>query len=816
MDFKRIAMVSGLAAMVLGLFLLLLLPHFLPVFLEKPLNRFIGESVGLESFYLDIRHIGIAGADFGSVKIGSGLAADSIQLDYSPASLLDGQLDGIKISGMKLRAALDGGKLVFSDFSSLANMPDSGTSPDYDFRIASLPRNIALSHALFYLDMPGQSISIPFGWVAKLEKKSRKLFVRSTLFLTDRPIAINGVVTGNGTLQMVRIKADSFPLDTLSTLFPAIDSLLPGWVMGRDTVLDFAITFNGTKAWDVELNLRQERKKALAPSLNGFKPRIKSPLLKMTASGKGPKGGLNFFFSAEAVDITKDTLQMAASGIDLTGNGTLDFSEQGNGLDLNFITTLESLGIEAGEVIFGLPGLTIPGRLSILKDFKPSIAISPRMEGGFAVSEKYAVSVDNIQFSFPLSLPFDNRHKSGSFAVGTIKCKKKSVASARGSFQQTPSGADLSGTLEIPDPGQLARALSPGMDSGTYDSGTWGLAKSPMTIAFSLTGGLGSDAMVSASLEYNLPKTAISNGTDDKFNLFSDSEARFSVDAASTGRFYYSQNQLDSRITVALTDGRFSLEEKNLEAAGINTQLTLTDPINLKSLPAQLFTIDRLYYNDINISDVTVSYTVESMASLLVEKAGFHWCNGRVTSGAIRLKSDRNQYDLTLYCDRLRLSELLHQLGSFKAEGEGSLNGRIPVSYGNNLLTFENGFLYSTPGQSGTIKIRGAEILTAGIPKNSPQYAQIDLAREALKNYRYEWAKLYFNTMEDTLKVTMAFDGKPENLLPFVYKKEMGGFVRVDASSPGSHFQGIKIDVNLDLPFNRVLKFSKELNSLFN
>jgi hypothetical protein len=60
-----------------------------------------------------------------------------------------------------------------------------------------------------------------------------------------------------------------------------------------------------------------------------------------------------------------------------------------------------------------------------------------------------------------------------------------------------------------------------------------------------------------------------------------------------------------------------------------------------------------------------------------------------------------------------------------------------------------------------------------------------------------------FNTIGDTLFVNMEMDGKPSKLLPFEYKKETGSFVRLDAKSPDSHFQGIKLDINLKLPFNR-------------
>jgi len=98
---------------------------------------------------------------------------------------------------------------------------------------------------------------------------------------------------------------------------------------------------------------------------------------------------------------------------------------------------------------------------------------------------------------------------------------------------------------------------------------------------------------------------------------------------------------------------------------------------------------------------------------------------------------------------------------------------------------------------------------------DSPEFSQLDVAREALKDFNYEWAKLTLNTQGDhTLTVNLELNGKPAGLLPFEYKKEFGGFVRVDATSPGSHFQGIKLDVNLKLPFNEVIKFGNQLNTI--
>ena len=98
---------------------------------------------------------------------------------------------------------------------------------------------------------------------------------------------------------------------------------------------------------------------------------------------------------------------------------------------------------------------------------------------------------------------------------------------------------------------------------------------------------------------------------------------------------------------------------------------------------------------------------------------------------------------------------------------------------------------------------------------DSPQLAQLDLAQEALKDFEYTWAKLGLNSDADTLQMKLQFDGKPSGPLPFKYSKEIGGFIRVSADSPGSHFQGIRLDVNLSLPLNEILAYKEITDNIY-
>ena len=151
-----------------------------------------------------------------------------------------------------------------------------------------------------------------------------------------------------------------------------------------------------------------------------------------------------------------------------------------------------------------------------------------------------------------------------------------------------------------------------------------------------------------------------------------------------------------------------------------------------------------------------------------------------------------------------------------KAEGKGSVSGRIPVRFNKGDFSFDNGFLFSTPGDGGIIHLSGADILTQGIAKDTAQYNQIDLAREALKDYDYNWVKLLMNTEGENLMLKISFDGKPSNLLPFVYKKDFWGFVRVKSGKQLSDFQGIRLNVNMGIPLNKILKHKGILDTFNN
>lgn len=275
-----------------------------------------------------------------------------------------------------------------------------------------------------------------------------------------------------------------------------------------------------------------------------------------------------------------------------------------------------------------------------------------------------------------------------------------------------------------------------------------------------------------------------------------------------------SSKGLHGDLNFALNDGVMRIPEKQITVEGINTALHFPELPRIRSGSAQPFRFTRATFGSLVIEGGTFDLQMESEKTLFVEKGRLSWCGGRVDVQSLRVTAGKQDYQMSLYCQRLGLSQLLEQLGSVNARGTGTVNGRIPIVYSNGRIQIDDGFLFSTPGEAGQIQLSGTDMLTRGIPAGTPQFVQVQLAREALKDYAYVWAKLGMISEGEDLVLRLQFDGKPANPLPFVYKKEIGGFVRVEAGAQGSIFQGIALDVNLRLPLNQLLQYKGIVNMI--
>ncbi len=255
----------------------------------------------------------------------------------------------------------------------------------------------------------------------------------------------------------------------------------------------------------------------------------------------------------------------------------------------------------------------------------------------------------------------------------------------------------------------------------------------------------------------------------------------------------------------SLQDGEISIKREKISIDGIHGSLDIPDLFRMRSRPKQPLAFNKARFGNIELENGDFEFQIEQGGSVFIEKSSFVWCNGTIDGQAFRFDPGNKDYSLVFHCDGIELAELLKQFDIGKAGGDGTVNGKIPIRLKDGSIVFDNGFLYSTPGVGGVVRLERAESLAAGVPQNR-RLNQIDLVLEALKEYTYNWVKLNLNTVDEDLMMRLQFDGKPSGPLPFSYESETGEFVRIEEGR-GSVFQGISLDVNFRLPLNELLKY---------
>ncbi len=460
-------------------------------------------------------------------------------------------------------------------------------------------------------------------------------------------------------------------------------------------------------------------------------------------------------------------------------------------LSVTFDGALAGVRVVSGSSTLSMDRIGVSGRGLLDHAYPPSVSLVVVGKNAGLDTRDLGITVSGMDIHLPITYPFRPDTRPGTLEVKAVTYDKRLNAALSADLIQTRDfGITLSGKIQSREiPGLiLDLALDAGADPASSDPRAEISLKSNH---FVLTGD---------DFARLLPGTQIPGA----FQMELSSDTRISVKNCA----------LDTRGSVRVHGGSLDFPDLDLKAQGITGQIDFNDLFVPESLPGQALFVESVNAGRFRFDDGAIRFSIEDGRSLNIENLRFKWCNGLVSTESARLPAPDDRISLTLYCDRLEMDSLLRQIGAFDAKGGGTLNGRIPVVYNKGEISFDNGFLFSTPGQGGRVFVKDLDRMLEGFPKGTPEFSQLDLAGEALKDFEYEWAKLRLNTQGDTLDVRMELDGKPAGVLPFEYRKDMNSFMRVDASSPGSRFQGVKLDVNLKLPFNRVMKFGNKLKSI--
>lgn len=413
--------------------------------------------------------------------------------------------------------------------------------------------------------------------------------------------------------------------------------------------------------------------------------------------------------------------------------------------------------------------------------------ISGNLQGAVASikDRTHQIDLTGLSFSLPFSLPAGDADGSpGSVEIERIR------------YKDEHSGT-FSAAITLKDDKVVANGL---LTTPLHD-----------TFALSCSGTAALDKSI--RIDCRLPEVRLSAGNMPSYVTLPD-PLKFSGNVAGELHYAFSREGHGGQARIVISDAEVHYEQYTL--ADIAGSLDFPLLPRIQSSPDQLISIGRIELGKILMSDASINLRLDDPGSLLIERARLNWCGGRLETGGVYIKKSMETLNTTLYCDRLGYTELLTQLGVGDAEGQGALNGRLPLVIDSKGVEFDDGFLFSTPGQGGIVRFRNTARLRQGMSAMK-KAVYLDYSMDALENFSYNWTTLTFNSEDGELLLALELDGKPAE--PLSYRYEGGTIVPIGKQkSSAEQGQGIRhpirLNVNFRLPLSEFFHYGKNIQSM--
>ena len=790
--FTQLITLFALTLVLLFCFAPALINHFLPSLLaETDLDGAQIEITQLTPWQLQGNII--LGDDKQQPAVTGGFRAD-----YSLQSLLEGRLEAITLRGVTIHLISTNGKPGLKGF---ALPPKNEESTATSFTIPPLP--VMVQRILFrdtqILFEHGPKSLLPFVVQGEIRPEVSKEETGGFILKgIQAEIHTEGAVSTS--IQLVSNLTDSGPHITLIgkvNELAGITALLP---------LPEEIKLNGTLAVEADflldsslVNLKQLQARLYFPELSlgdksfSITSNLETPLsLSLASTGKDID-----FTLANLVLNTPSMIQAALSGTfhsdsgQLQGSGTIEsallhqptgltftgeLSSQQTQLELTLAGVNQQL--QANDQVVEIGPYQLHTLLNLINGV-PDITIELQLGSVQMPDQNLFLEKIEGKMHYVLGAPIAAESPMGHLAIAGIRYKKENIANLATTFSVTPEGIGFAGEIQSRRSGSLRVKFT---GSST--------ANEPL------------------SLSYTVPATLVSNASIPAF-ISLPKGLTFSGRLEGKGTLAYGPGGVHGNTALSFQKGKLDMKEQKIHLEGITADLTLPMLPYIMSGPSQQLKIATMDIGNLKFTDGRITFRIENTETLFIEQSRLTWCGGKVESGSLRISLANPELATTLYCDRLQFTELLGQLGITDAEGDGSLNGRLPLLFNGHELVFDDGFLFSTPGNGGIVRFNNTAMLRQGLP-DTGQAAHLEYSMQAMENFSYNWTKLTFNSKGDDLQISMQIDGKPTTPLPFGYSS--GQLVHTTTGAGIQH--PIRLDVNFHLPFAQMFKYGQSFQKM--
>ena len=765
---------------------------YLPEYIETRLLPPCREQLGLDDMELKIRRIGLTGLDLETFVLtgedGRRLSFDSIRADYTPHLPFRTpralEITNLTLSGGDIRFAVKEGKFTISGFNlervlariseltaKSASSPESPEPPQTPETAAVVLEKITLRDLRLHVNYEGRTMVIPVEAVVTSENHEWKL-IRAEVTLTPRGQKIHFNIACDTVATTAKINGDAeFRIEAFSDL--------TGGGIGGDAKADFnaAVSFAGG---DVN-------------ALGALH----------VALGLGPKSGIPVDFSTpvqlhqnwsvryrtaeqELVAILDGNMEPNAITFD-SGAVQAKTTEPvrwnltcTNTPDAGF--RIAGANVTTGPVQFDAHGYTLQAPQLRLEEHDGHYLLSG--SGMSVTNPTLKLNADAINLVIPLPA---TEKLPATLTADSIRLGDRELGVFRSTFYGRKRGIFLSGDFE--------NKLIPGARIDFRGNVTPRPGEMP-------------DMLFEVNVPPWSPKQPIAlSKIRPEFG-----DATFTGVLSLGGAARFENGKLTTGVQIMLEDGLFDWPELPFKAEGIRLDLRFNDLLSFNTPAGQTLRVEKIRSGNLEFSDLLVLFDLTSQNQATIERVSVNWCGGTVMAHALRLNpSDFSNFALNteIYCENLSLAELVTQLELSKASGDGVLFGKIPVRISSRRgVSIDTSYLYTRPGANNTIKLSDPEQIAGGMAGAALQQSQLDFALEALKDFTYSWAKLNFTTEKEYLVLSLQFDGKPNQALPFAYDEASGQLKRDPAGK--ALFEGIQLNINTRLPLNRLLRISEK------
>ncbi len=758
---------------------------YLPDFIGKQLLPELRKRVGLDEMQLKVRRIGLTGLDLEAVtltgKDGGTLSFDSVRADYMPhlpfRAMRRLNITNLTLSGGEIHASVKGGKLAISGFDLdqvRKRFPGQSTAKGTESPASVILEQITVRNLRLDLDYEGRRLTIPVAAVITSEHNEWKK-IRAELVLTPRGQRITATAEYDTAAAAAKLTGDAaLRLESFSDLTQ--DRFGGDAKLHYELALGFAGgDVNALGTLDAELELG-DRSGLPVVFTTPVKLHQNCNLRYRTAAKE-----LHAIFDGEmepaAVTLDRGTVKAESGG---KASWKFNLSDTGDGIRVSGIE------LTAGPLRFEGHGFTLRAPQLRMERLGGHDAVSG--SGMTLVNPGLGLEASGINLLIPL--PPDETLPA-TLNIGSIRRNGKELGAVRGSFR--PDGEDL--LLS----GDFLNKFLPG-------------ARVDFRGRVSPRPGRMPDMLLELNVSPWRPEKPLKLA--EYVPGFGRATASGIVSLGGAARF--ENGKLSTGIQLLLEEGTLDWPEQKLKAEDIRIDLQLNNLPDWSTPGSQTIRIGKLRCGNFDFSNLAVRFNLVSREQADIERAGVEWCGGTIMLHSVRFNPsnfDRLSINTDLYCENLSLSGLVSQLGLCKATGDGVLFGKIPVKWSARRgVSFDASYLYSRPGGSSTIRLTEPEKLAGGMADAALRKTQLDFALEALRDFTYDWARIYLTPEGDDLQLSLQFDGKPNQPLPFAYDEQTGQLRRDPAAR--AVFEGIQLNVNTHLPLNRLLQLNETFRQL--